>query len=163
MRVLGPLYTSFAPTGHPPSQSSGTLMSLQEGIAEPCARKLAVRYPEPNIQSWRAVCGTSPQYSPSPFPHTLPKPSARGSFPAAQPHPLLHLPGEGERIVGERSVCSVATQGVRSGARTGSLQEQGTYRLDPSNPSRILNSQPNHRIQPKNKAPNHKVRGLWSG
>lgn len=36
-----------------------------------------------------------------PFPapaHTLPKPSARGSFPAAQPHPLLHLPGEGERV-----------------------------------------------------------------
>ena len=29
--------------------------------------------------------------------HTLPKPRARGSFPAAQPHPLLHLPREGER------------------------------------------------------------------
>ena len=34
----GTLYTSFAPAGDPPSQSSGTLMSLQEGIAEPCAR-----------------------------------------------------------------------------------------------------------------------------
>jgi len=29
-------------------------------------------------------------------------------------------------------------QGVRREARTGSLQEQGTYRLDPSNPSGIL-------------------------
>ena len=28
--------------GHPPSQSSGTLMSLQEGIAEPCAQRLAM-------------------------------------------------------------------------------------------------------------------------
>ena len=35
--AVGSLYASFAPTGDPPSQSSGTLMSLQEGIAEPCA------------------------------------------------------------------------------------------------------------------------------
>ena len=97
--------------GHPPSQSSGTLMSLQEGIAEPCMHKPAGRRPEPNLHSGRAVCGTSPEYSFPASAHTLPKPSARGSFHTVHPHPLLHLPGEGERIVGERPVCSVATSG----------------------------------------------------
>ena len=116
--MLGPLYTSFAPTGAPalaelghPDVASGRYscavraygattspvsMSPREGALT--SHTESPQCPQLNVHSWRAVCGTSPQYSPSPFPHTLPKPRDRGSFPAAQPHPLLHLPGEGERV-----------------------------------------------------------------
>ncbi len=99
-------------------------MSLQEGIAAPrlhVYRHPLGRYPDPqteppqclqpNLYPQRAVCGTSPQYS-------LPRLRAHSSQaeqPAARsrrnPHPLLHLPGEGGREAGERPVCSVATSG----------------------------------------------------
>ena len=118
MRALGSLYTSFAPTGAPalaelghPDVASGRYscaarsygattspvsMSPREGALT--SHTESPQCPQLNVHSWRAVCGTSPQYSPSPFPHTLPKPRPRGSFPNARSHPLLHLPGEGEGV-----------------------------------------------------------------
>ena len=81
----------------------------------------------------------------SAVPHpSIPPPRSRTLFPsrgpaaltlAAQPRPLLHLPGEGEEKGGGERGRYVPSrhQGVRREARTGSLQEQGTYRLDPSN------------------------------
>lgn len=116
------------------------------------ARKPAVRYPEPNIHSWRAVCGTSPQYSPSPFPHTLPKPSSPWFAPLPRSHAPYLVPQGGGGKQGRGRYVPSRHQGVRRGARTGSLQEQGTYRLDRP-------TKPNHHIQPKIKTPHHSVRG----
>ena len=83
----------------------------------------------------RAVCGTSLQYSPPPLPRTLfPSRAARGSFPAAQSAPYLAPQGREKRKgMGRGRYVPSRHQGVRSGARTGSLQEQGTYRLYPLN------------------------------
>ena len=151
----GSLYTSFAPTGDPPSQSSGTLMSLQEGIAEPRAhgcdepfhRKSAGRRPDvptepprhPNTYLSPSV--SCLRYLTRVFPLRVPAQSSQAEqpavrTPAAQPHPLFHLPGEGGkggRTRGRGRYVPSRHQGVRRGARTGSLQELGTYRLDPSN------------------------------
>ena len=88
--------------------------------------------------------------------HTLPKPRARGSFPAAQPHPLLHLPGGG-REAGERPVCSVATSGCPKRSEDGF--PAGARNIPP----RPVQPSPTTASNLKNKAPNHKVRGLWSG
>ena len=148
--------------GHPPSQSSGTLMSLQEGIAVLCARmglqqalsRLALgrrtdvpaeppQCPEPNIHSWRAVCGTSPEYSFPASAHTLSKPSARVSFPAAQPHPLLHLPGEGERV--SRGEAGMFRRDIRvSDAERGRVPCRSKEHTASTRPTK-----PNHYIQPK--------------
>ena len=90
--------------------------------------------PEPNIHSRRAVLRYLTPVFPLPASaHTLPKPSARGSFHTAHPHPLLHLPGEGERV--SRGEAGMFRRDIRvSDAKRGRVpQEQGTYRLDPSN------------------------------
>ena len=129
MCVLSSLYASFAPAGAPALAGLGhpdVASGRYSGTALACATKnpfiasprVGTQTPLRNLHRTRlltrifrrAACGTSPQYSPSPFPHTLPKPRARGSFPAAQPRPTSHHK-EGEREVGERPVCSVATSG----------------------------------------------------
>ena len=169
MRVLGPLYTSFAPTGAPalaelghPDVASGRYscavraygattspvsMSPREGALT--SHTESPQCPQLNVHSWRAACGTSLQYSP---------PRLRAhSFQAERPRfvpsrttaPYLVPQGGRREKQGRGRYVPSRHQGVRSEARTGSLQEQGTYRLDPSNPSGILNSWPNHRIQPK--------------
>ena len=117
--MLGPLYTSFAPTGAPalaelehPDVASGRYscaarsygattspvsMSPREGALT--SHTESPQCPEPNIHSRRAVLRYLTPVFPLPASaHTLPKPSARGSFHTAHPHPLLHLPGEGERV-----------------------------------------------------------------
>ena len=95
MCALGPLYTSFAPAGDPPSQSSGTLMSLQEGIAVLRARMVAaslfILSPRVSAQTplWNHRNACNPIFIPGdlsavphssiPLPasaHTLPKPSS---------------------------------------------------------------------------------------
>ena len=106
--------------GHPPSQSSGTLMSLQEGIAEP--RALAWGYSIPAFPfsmnpragslmplrihrgtqisicaSWRAVCGAQPEYSPPRSRTVFPSRAARGSYPCRTAAPYL-APQRGEGI-----------------------------------------------------------------
>ena len=102
--------------GHPPSQSSGTLMSLQEGIAVLRARMVVLKpscpefsgkrtdlhtespqCPQLNVHSWRAVCGTSPEYSFPASAHTLPKPSSPRLSPLPRSHVpyLVHREGEG--------------------------------------------------------------------
>ena len=72
---------------------------------------------------------------PPPLPRTLfPSRAARGSFPAAQSAPYLAPQGREKRKgMGRGRYVPSRHQGVRSGARTGSLQEQGTYRLYPLN------------------------------
>ena len=96
--------------------TSPVLMSPREGALTSLRNHHHTRLPI--FVSRRAACGTSPQYSPSPFPHTLSKPRDRGSFPAAQPHPTSHH-REGEREVGERPVCSVATSGCPTRSEDG--------------------------------------------
>lgn len=55
-------------------------------------------YLSPSVSCLRYL----PSASPSAFPHTLPKPSSPRFAPLPrQPHPLLHLPGEGKRGRGE--------------------------------------------------------------
>ena len=121
----GALYTSFAPAGDPPSQSSGTLMSLPEGIAAP--RSHVYRHPlgrrpdsqteppqclQPNLYPRRAVCGTSPEHPLSPPPRTL-FPN-RAPAVRSQPRSRTHYstcPEKGRELVGEKPVCSVATSG----------------------------------------------------
>ena len=124
--------------GHPPSQSSGTLMSLQEGIAgprvhaataNPCSMSPQVgaltshtespQCPQPNVHSWRAVCGTQPQYSPSPFPHTLPTASSPRFASLPRSHAPYLVPQGGGREAGERPVCSVATSGCPTRSEDG--------------------------------------------
>ena len=103
--------------GHPPSQGSGTLMSLQEGIAvprshscgkpfrtEPAGRRLNLPYRTTTAPGYQSSSPGKLSAVPNPSiplpasAHTLPKPSARGSFHTVHPHPLLHLPGEGDGI-----------------------------------------------------------------
>ena len=140
MRVLGPLYTSFAPTGAPalaelghPDVASGRYscaarsygattspvsMSPREGALT--SHTESPQCPEPNIHSRRAVLRYLTPVFPLPASaHTLPKPSARGSFHTAHPHPLLHLPGEGERVSRGEAVCSVATSGCPTRSEDG--------------------------------------------
>ena len=160
--------------GHPPSQGSGTLMSLQEGIAEPCARMVVLKPScrEPAGRRSDLPCGVTamprtPIFilgklfavpNPSiPLPlsaHTLPTASSRGSHPCRAAAPTTPPARRGEERQGRGRYVPSRHQGVRREARTGSLQEQGTYRLDPSNPT-----EPNHHIQPKIKTPHHSVRG----
>ncbi len=111
------------------------------------ARKPVVRYPEPNIQSWRAACGTQPEYS---FPlsaHTLPKPSSPRFAPLPrQPHPLLHLPGEGKRGRGE---AGMFRRDIRvSDAKRGRVPCRSKEHTASTRPT-----EPNHRIQSKTKPP----------
>ena len=102
--------------------------------------------PEPNIHSWRAVCGTSPEYSFPASAHTLSKPSARVSFPAAQPHPLLHLPGEGERV--SRGEAGMFRRDIRvSDAERGRVPCRSKEHTASTRPT-----EPNHHIQPKIKS-----------
>ena len=117
MCALGSLYTSFAPTGAPalaelghPDVASGRYscaarshVVLKPSCPEPSGRRTDVStepppYPATNLRLPASFCGTSPEYSFPASAHTLPKPRARGSFHTAHPHPLLHLPGEGERV-----------------------------------------------------------------
>ena len=114
--------------GHPPSQSSGTLMSLQEGIAVLRARMGLQQAPRPPYRT-TAILGCQPSFPgelsavpnrsiPSPPPRTLfPSRASRGSFPNAQPHPTSHH-REGERGRGE-AVCSVATSGCPTRSEDG--------------------------------------------
>ena len=123
--------------GHPPSQSSGTLMSLQEGIAVLRARMVAL---EPSCREPSGRCPnlpygltTAPKYLscspvsclrcltpafPSPPPRTL-FPS-RGPAVRSLPHSrtLPRTIGRG-REVGERPVCSVATSGCPTRSEDG--------------------------------------------
>ncbi len=119
--------------------------------------------PHPNTYpvSRRRVCGTSPQYSsPRLRAHSSQAEGPR-CIPLRATHTLPRTTGRGGgRKQGRGRYVPSRHQGVRSGARTGSLQEQGTYRLDPSNPSRILNSHPNHRIHPKTKPPYRTGKGV---
>ena len=106
--------------GHPPSQSSGTLMSLQEGIAAAvrawsCGKPFSslsplegaltshsgatAMHPNPNIPFPGELSAVPhPEYSPPRLrahPSQAERPAVRSH--TAPPHPLLHLPGEGER------------------------------------------------------------------
>ena len=138
-------------------------MSLQEGIAVLCARmglqqalsRLALgrrtdvpaeppQCPEPNIHSWRAVCGTSPEYSFPASAHTLSKPSARVSHPLMSRTHYSTCPERG-REAGERPVCSVATSGCPTRSEDGF--PAGARNIPPRT------------IQPKIKTPHHSVRG----
>ena len=102
--------------------------------------------------SRRAVCGTSPQYSPP----RLRAHSSQAEGPRFSPlRATRTLPRTTERgMEGAGRGWSVPSrhQGVRSGARTGSLQEQGTYRLDQPYPK-----------QPKTKTPYRTGKGVESG
>lgn len=100
----------------------------------------------------------TPVFPPPASAYTLPKPSSPRFIPGRTIRTLPRTTGRGREVREKRYVPS-RHQGVRRGARTGSLQEQGTYRLDPSNPSGILNSWPNRHLQPKIKTPHHLVRG----
>ena len=116
--------------GHPPSQSSGTLMSLQEGIAVLRARMVALK------PSCREPAGRCPDTHTEPPPHpntylhlsasclryltpVFPSPPPRTLFPSrgtavrSLPHSrtLPRTIGRGRELVGERPVCSVATSG----------------------------------------------------
>lgn len=157
MRVLGALYTSFAPAGDPPSQSSGTLMSLQEGIAVLRAR-MCIGTPwegtltsqteppqclQPNLYPWRAVCGTSPQ-------HSLPRLRAHSSqaeeprcIPrrATRTHYSTCPEGE-EEGSGERPVCSVATSGCPKRSEDGFPAGARNIPPRPAQPSPTTASNP---------------------
>ena len=117
MCALGTLYTSFAPTGAPalaelghPDVASGRYSCAARSYGATTSpvsmspREGALTYhtdspPHPNtyLVPWRAVCGTSPEYSPP----RLRAHSSQAESPTVRPrcnlHPLLHLPGEGER------------------------------------------------------------------
>ena len=129
--MLGSLYTSFAPTGAPalaelehPDVASGRYscaarsygattspvsMSPREGALT--SQTEPPQCPEPNIHSRRAVLRYLTPVFPLPASaHTLPKPSSPRLAPDA-PRTHYSTSRRGERIVGERSVCSVATSG----------------------------------------------------
>ena len=131
MCALGSLYTSFAPAGAPalaelghPDVASGRYSCAARSYGattspvsmSPLGGALtshtkSPQCPQLNVHSWRAVCGTSPEYSPSRLrahPSQAEQPAARSR---RTPHPLLHLPEKGIELVGERPVCSVATSG----------------------------------------------------
>ena len=148
--------------GHPPSQGSGTLMLLQEGIAVPrshsCGKPFrtepAGRRPEPNLHSGRAVCGTYPQHPPPRSRTVFPNRGSRGSFHTAHPHPLFHLPGGG-REAGERPVCSVATSGCPTRSEDGFPAGARNIPPRPVQPKRHpkLLAQPPPPTQNKNPSP----------
>ena len=161
--MLGSLYTSFAPTGAPalaelehPDVASGRYscaarsygattspVSMSPQVGALTSHTESPQCPEPNIHSWRAVCGTSPEYSFPASAHTLPKPSARGSFHTVHPHPLLHLPGEGERV--SRGEAGMFRRDIRvSDAKRGRVPCRSKEHTASTRPTA-----PNHRIQPK--------------
>ena len=154
--------------GHPPSQSSGTLMSLQEGIAVLRARmglqqalsRLALGrrtdvptepppYPATNLR----LPASCLRYLTPVFPLPVPAHSSQTEAPRFVPQrtvaPTTPPARRGEERQGRGRYVPSRHQGVRREARTGSLQEQGTYRLDPSN-----RAQPPHPIQNKTPLPN---------
>ena len=148
--------------GHPPSQSSGTLMSLQEGIAEPCARMVVLKPScrEPAGRRSDLPCGVtampSTQYSilasclryltrvfPSPPPRTLfPSQVARGSFHSAQPRP--HLAPQGGGI--SRGEAGMFRRDIRvSEAKRGRVpcrSKEHTASTHPTQPSLTTTSNP---------------------
>lgn len=136
---------ALAGLGHPDVASgrcSGTALACATKNSFIASPRVGTQTPLRNLHRTRlltrifrrAVCGTSLQYSP-PLPCTLfPSRAARGSFPAAQSAPYLAPQGREKRKgMGRGRYVPSRHQGVRSGARTGSLQEQGTYRLYPLN------------------------------
>ena len=123
--------------GHPPSQSSGTLMSLQEGIAEPraCGYNESFldepsgrqpdapteppRYPD----TYLCLLVSYLRYLTRVFPFPVPAQSSHSEQPVvrildAQPRPTSHH-REGRELVGERQVCSVATSGCPTRSEDG--------------------------------------------
>ena len=159
--------------GHPPSQSSGTLMSLQEGIAEPCAHMVVLKPPAgrrsdlpcgvtamPSTQY--SILASCLRYLTRVFPLPVPAHSSHSEQPrfASQPRSRTHYstcPEKGRELVGERPVCSVATSGCPTRSEDGFPVGARNIPPRPVQPSLTTTS------NPKNKAPNHKVRGFWSG
>ena len=76
--------------------------------------------PQLNVHSWRAACGTSPEYSFPASAHTLSKPSRLrlAPLPRSRTH-YSTCPEKGRELVGERSVCSVATSGCPTRSEDG--------------------------------------------
>ena len=116
--MLGSLYTSFAPTGAPalaelehPDVASGRYSCAARSHScgkpfrtEPAGRRLNLPYRTTTAPGYQSSSPGKLSAVPNPSiplpasAHTLPKPSARGSFHTVHPHPLLHLPGEGDGI-----------------------------------------------------------------
>ena len=155
LRVKRKAVYALVPTGAPalaelghPDVASGRyswavrarMVVLKPSCREPSGRRLDLPYgvtAMPSTQrSFLASClrYLTPVFPP-PLPRTLfPSRAARGSFPAAQSAPYLAPQGREKRKgMGRGRYVPSRHQGVRSGARTGSLQEQGTYRLYPLN------------------------------
>lgn len=72
----------------------------------------------------------NPSIPPPRFRTVFPSRAARGSHPCRTAAPYL-VPQGGEGSRGRGRYVPSRHQGVRRGARTGSLQELGTYRLEP--------------------------------
>ena len=158
----GTLYTSFAPAGDPPSQSSGTLMSLQEGVAAPLGKAPCPPQTEPpqclqpNLYPRRAVCGTLPQHSPSRLRAHSSQAEHPGCIPLRATHTIPRTTGRGMELVGERSVCSVATSGCPKRSEDGFPVGARNIPPRPVQPSPTTTSNPN-------KKPRDEVRGFESG
>lgn len=100
----------------------------------------------------------------SAVPHpSIPSPPPRTLFPSrapafrSQPRSRTHYstcPEKGRELVGERPVCSVATSGCPTRSEDGFPVGARNIPPRPVQPSLTTTS------NPKNKAPNHKVRGF---
>lgn len=124
--------------GHPPSQGSGTLMSLQEGIAVLRARMVVLKpscpdpsgrcpdvptepppYPATNLR----LPASCLRYLTPVFPLPVPAHSSQAECPAVRSpthsRTLPRITGRREREVGERPVCSVATSGCPTRSEDG--------------------------------------------
>ena len=164
--ALGTLYTSFAPAGDPPSQGSGTLMSLLEGIAAPRSHSCGKPFhTEPAGRRIDFLYGTTtaPKYLscslasclryltpvfPSPPPRTLfPSRGAAVHSPPRNPHPTSHQ-REGDGI--SRGEAGMFRRDIRvSDAKRGRVPCR----------SKEHTASTRQKIKPRT----NKVRGLWSG
>ena len=139
MRVLGPLYTSFAPTGAPalaelghPDVASGrySCAARSHGCGkpfrtEPAGRRLNLPYRTTTAPGYQS---SSPgKLSAVPHP-SIPSPPPRTLFPNRAPvgrsTPCIRthystFPERGMELLGERPVCSVATSGCPTRSEDG--------------------------------------------